>query len=222
MKRRKYLTLSLTIALTCLVLAYSVNNTYSIPPIDTLVLYVAAEDVQPYVGDNVTISGFFKHYLNTTESLRNVTLELNNIEAALNITDVKVNNYNITNYNFTQYYLLDENSTTPIFWWNSTYINITWAKFDHLMTFTFNFTVHCHTSGQQATGQPVATYVLDGETKTYTGAHVVLYVELIPLIPAIPYPERGTWTWQWWFLGSILVAAPLVIIVITRLTLWKR
>ncbi|MCK5298166.1 MAG: hypothetical protein KAJ76_04605 [Candidatus Heimdallarchaeota archaeon] len=222
MKRSKYLTISLTIALTCLVVAYSVNTAQSIPPIDTLVLYVAAEDVNPYVGDNVTITGFFKHYLNTSESLRNVTIEINNDDVALNITHVNVNNYNITNYNLTQYLLADENSTTPIFWWNSTYINITWAKFDHLMTYSYNFTVHCHTSGQQSTGQPIAAYYLNNEFKTYTGAHVVLYVELIPLVPVIPYPERGLWSWQWWFIGSLLLAAPIIIIVITRLTLWKR
>lgn len=207
--------------MTCLVVAYSVNNSYSIPPIDTLVLYVAAEDIHPYVGDNVTISGFFKHYLNTSESLKNVTVELNNIDASLNITNVSISDYNMTNYNLT-HYLLDENSTTPIFWWNTTYINMTWAKFDHLMTFSYNFTVHCHTSGQQATGRPVVTYYLNNEFLTYTGAHVVLYVELIPLTPAIPYPERGLWTWQWWFVGSLLVTAPIIIIVITRLTLWKR
>ncbi|MBK5112390.1 MAG: hypothetical protein KGD59_04870 [Candidatus Heimdallarchaeota archaeon] len=221
MKRSKYLTITLTIALTCLVVAYSVNTAQSVPPIDTLVCYVAAEDVNPYVGDNVTISGFFKHYLNTTESLKNVTIELNNIDAAFNITHVNVNNYNITNYNLTQY-LLDEDSTTPIYWWNSTYINITWAKFDHLMTFTYNFTVHCHTSGQQSTGQPLVSYFLNNESLTYNGAHVVLYVELIPLTPSIPYPERGLWSWQWWFIGSLLLAAPLIIIVVTRLTLWKR
>lgn len=197
------------------------NNVQSIPPIDTLVCYVASEDVNPFVGDNVTISGFFKHYLNTSESLKNVTIELNNIDAAFNITHFNANNNSVTDYNLT-HYLLDENSTTPIFWWNSTYINITWAKFDHLMTFTYNFTVHCHTSGQQSTGRPIVSYFLNNEEITYNGAHVVLYVELIPLTPAIPYPERGTWTWQWWFIGSLLIATPLIVIVITRLTLWKR
>ena len=221
MKRSKYLTLSVTIALTCLVVAYSTNISYSIPPIDTLVLYVAAADVNPYVGDNVTISGFFKHYLNISESLKNVTIELNNIDTSINITGVSISDYNMTNYNLT-HYLLDENSTTPIFWWNSTYINMTWAKFDHLMIFSYNFTVHCHTSGQQSTGRPVVNYFLNNEFLTYTGAHVVLYVELIPLTSAIPYPVRGLWTWQWWFVGSLLVAAPIIVIVITRLTLWKR
>ena len=103
MKRSKYLTLSVTIALTCLVVAYSTNISYSIPPIDTLVLYVAAEDVNPYVGDNVTISGFFKHYLNISESLKNVTIELNNIDTSINITGVSISDYNMTNYNLTHY-----------------------------------------------------------------------------------------------------------------------
>jgi hypothetical protein len=196
-------------------------------PVDNLMLYVTSPEGNEFIiGEQANISLVFKNYKNTTtESLYNVTIEFKTHET-LNITnlfDQPVTNattYNVTNY------LLDQDATTPYYWWNGTLANITIAEFIPNRIFIMWYIVN----GTEAiNGASVATpftisYVYNNETffDETIGRAITLNIIEEPSIPRLQVPIRGDFTWFWWLFGGIAVAVPAIIVIITRLTLWKR
>ncbi len=221
LRRRKLLPISLALTLTCFALFSGLGYINSEPTLNTIILYVAADNTQPIIGDQINFTVVFKNFLNETESLSEVVVETTT-SAEINITNVFDASFNETTYNATQYYVDDENSTNPIFWIEENYFNITWAKFHQNMTYNFWFTVNCTDTGLFFVDNPYIHYKLDNETNTVRGSGYNFEVKDIPVTTSIPSPARGDWTWQWWFVGSVLVVLPIIVIVITRLTLWKR
>ncbi|NHJ87047.1 MAG: hypothetical protein FK734_16410 [Asgard group archaeon] len=225
MRKNRVFTTGFILTLTCILMLNGIGTANAVVPINTIISYVAVDDSITVVGQNITATNVIKNYLNDTESLRNVTLEIT-IDSELNITNVNNLSADMSSYNSTTYFLTEINSTTPIYWFNSTYINVTWSKFDQYMNHTFWFELNCTTAGQFAIENPIITYLFYNGTAyeevSDTGIGILINVleDLPP--PEISSPIRGEWEIYWWFVGGLLIAAPIIIIVITRLTLWKR
>jgi hypothetical protein len=214
--------MSVALAITFLALFGGVSRANSAPPLDTFILYLAPEDFEPIVGDIVNITCVFKNYLNVTETLYNVTLEFN-IDEELNIT----NFYNLPDsvvdgYNYTDY-MLNITNTDPLFYWSSESINATWKTIDQNQEEFFWFKVNCTQVGTYSFDDMTLTYRFINETElTHDGDTFSLTVSDIPITPVVPVPPRGELYWYWWLAGGALIAIPVIVIIITRLTLWKR
>ena len=225
MKRSKVIPITATIALITILAVSSMNNTSAATPLDSIIVYMIAEDLEPIIGQNVNITTAIRNALNTTENLYNATLEFQAQSPELNITNVYNVPSNMTNYNSTLY-LMDQNNTVPIFWWNSTYVNATWAKFEANKLETFWFIVNCTATSEVAVSVTdiIFTYSFANGTEVIYEGEPFSFdsIEPIPItsqVSHVPFPKLE---WYWWLAGSFLIGLPLLIIVITRLTLWKR
>jgi len=178
----------------------------SIPQLNTLICYMDYGDVEPNVGDQLNVTVVFKNYLDEANPLENVSMTMEpreEDEPGLNITNVNNVPYENPSYNQTTIFSTGTNST-PFFNWNHTYVEISWARFEVNLTQTFWFVIDC---------------VIEGK---FTGAGFGITVRGEENETAILSPVRGDWEWYWWFSGALLIVAPLIVIIITRLTLWKR
>ncbi|MFW9922805.1 MAG: hypothetical protein ACFFDW_05890 [Candidatus Thorarchaeota archaeon] len=199
-----------------------INATATVP-LDELLLYMSPDIFHPYVGDSVNVTVIFKHALNTTSSIYNTTITID-MPAELNITAVNNISSNMTDYDLDDYYS-SPNSTEAIFWWDNSHINVTWAKFDSQRMESFSFKVNITDEGNLAPTNFIITYILDGETITDDELGIKFYfpgVEYRPTVSQAPVPIRGELTFFWWLAGSVLIVVPLIVIIITRITLWKR
>ncbi|MBN1329526.1 MAG: hypothetical protein JXA54_08645 [Candidatus Heimdallarchaeota archaeon] len=232
MRNRKTVLEGLTILISLTLLLQSVSLAQSTPPINTLISYMIIDKESPIEGDNITITMYFKNYLNIDHPIRNISTAITpglNIEneKGLNITNVFDAPFEDPNYNKTELFLTGTDST-PMILWNHTYIEIAWALFEVNVTQSIWFNIHCYLRGSYPIANPIYTYYLDlldggdGKAKSYTGSGLQIDVGVELNTSAIPSPLRGDWEWQWWFVGALLLTAPVIIIVITRITLWKR
>ena len=213
--------MSLALTITLLALIGGVSKANSLPPLDTFILYLAPEDFEPIVGDNVNVTCVFKNYLNETQQLFNVTLEFTadeqlNITNFFNLSSSLVESYNLTEY------MSNPALTDPLFWWDTSYVNATWKTFDQFQDERFWFLINCTQVGTYSFRDMTVSYVLNNETLSYDGDTFSLTVSDIPTTPSVPVPARYNTTWYWWLAGGALIVLPLIVIVITRLTLWKR
>ena len=225
MKRSKIISITATIAIVTLLAVSSMNYTDAAAPLDSIIIYMIAEDLEPTIGQNVNITTAIRNALNTTENVYNATLEFQAQSPELNITNVYNVPSNMTNYNSTLY-LMDQNNTVPIFWWNSTYVNVTWAKFEASQFETFWFIVNCTATSEVAvsiTDIFFAYSFANGTEITFEGESFSFdKIDPIPVtsqVSHVPFPKIE---WYWWLAGAFLIGLPIIIIIITRLTLWKR
>lgn len=221
MKYKKLLPILTIITLIAVASFGNSNQITATTPLDEIILYMSPDAQSPYVGDLVNVTIVFRHAINTTSSLYNVTLEITN-PTSLNITNVYDLSSNMTGYDL-ETYKSNPNNTEPLFWWDNTKVNATWGQFDAQRLETFWFILNITEEGDLAPTSFDLTYTLEGETETIEGES--LFFEGVierPVPSSIPNPIRGELTWFWWLAGSVLIVLPLIIIIITRLTLWKR
>lgn len=221
MKNKQLITMSLALAITILALFGGVSQSNSLPTLDTFILYLAPEDFEPIVGDKVNVTCVFKNWLNETEQLFNVTLEFT-ADEELNITNFyDLDNSVADSYNYTDY-MSNAALTDPLFWWDNNNVNATWKSIDQFQEEFFWFEVTCTTVGTFSFRDMTLSYVLNNETIIHDGDTFSLTVLDIPTTPSVPVPPRGELYWYWWLAGGAIIALPIIIIIITRLTLWKR
>ena len=201
------------------IIAQSINHANAVPQYDTLIFYLTADIEKPELDQTVNITVIFKNYLDNDNPLSNVTVEFNEIEG-LNVTNVYDVIFEDPTYNKTDLFIHGTNST-PTFFWNHTYIEVAWFEFKNNESQRFWFTVDIQEEIARV-DNPLITYTLDGEEETFDGAGIGFNIQEDTNVSAIPSPWHSNWQWQWWLIGSLLLAGPLLVIVITRLTLWKR
>ncbi len=232
MSNRKAVLEGLTILISLTLLFQSVSLAQSTPPLNTLISYMIVDNENPLVGENITVTMYFKNYLDRDYPIRNIStaiiLGLNlDDEEGLNITNVYDVPFEDPSYNETELFISGTDST-PMIYWNHTSIEIAWAMFELNLTQTIWFNIHCYLKGEYEIENPIFNYHLDplddgiGILRTYTGSGIQIKVGRDENVSAIPIPIRGDWEWQWWFVGALLITAPIIVIVITRITLWKR
>ncbi|HUT81576.1 MAG TPA: hypothetical protein VMZ29_10275 [Candidatus Bathyarchaeia archaeon] len=232
MRNRKAMLVGLTILISLTLLFQSVSLAQSTPPLNTLINYMILDNDSPIVGDNITITMYFKNYLDIDHPIRNISTIISpglNIddEEGLNITNVYDVPFEDPTYNKTELFIFGTNSTSMIFW-NHTHIEIAWALFEVNTTQFIWFNIYCYLEGSYPIANPKFTYYLDpldggdGTEKSYTGSGLQIDVGVELNTSAVPSPHRGDWEWQWWFVGVLLITAPIIVIVIMRITLWKR
>ncbi|NHJ39564.1 MAG: hypothetical protein FK731_05975 [Asgard group archaeon] len=219
MKSKKALLTSIAIILSISIVIQSINYANAIPQYDTLIFYLTSDVEKPEVNQIVNITVVFKNYLENNDPLTNVTAEFDDIQG-LNVTNVFNVLYEDPSYNKTDLFIHGTNST-PIFFWNNTYIEVAWFEFANGESQMFWFTINI-TETFAKIENPVITYTLDGEEDTFNGAGLGFDIGEETNMSAIPSPWHPNWQWYCWFIGGLLIAAPLIVIVITRLTLWKR
>jgi len=224
LRNRKTLLAGLTFIIGLTLLVQSVSMVNSIPQLNTLICYMDYGDIEPDVGDQLNVTVVFKNYLDEANPLENVSMTMEpreEDEPGLNITNVNNVPYENPSYNQTTIFSTGTNST-PFFNWNHTYVEISWARFEVNLTQTFWFVIDCVIEGNFRINNPEFTFKLNNETETFTGAGFGITVRGEENETAILSPVRGDWEWYWWFSGALLIVAPLIVIIITRLTLWKR
>ena len=195
------------------------SNVNSAPQLNSIILYMAGDNPAPDINTEVNITVVFKNLLDVEFDMYNVTAEIKS-DATLNVTNV--NDVSIDNeINETDLFVYGTNSTA-VFEWNHTDIKVAWALYEVNMTQTFWFIVNCTEGGTKYIQAPILTYELDGEVETFNGKTFEIEVVEEGNVSSIPNPVRGDWVLFWWFTGSIVITFPLIVIVITRLTLWKR
>jgi hypothetical protein len=198
------------------------NDAAAQPPLESVMSYMFCdkEDSTYIVGDTANITVVLKNYLGENETIVNATLAIQT-PAELNITQVANFSYDMSGYNSTEY-LLNENTTTPICWWNNTYLNMTWAKINPYTLHDFWFTVNCTEEGSFGIEGSTFDYSINNKTKNLEGEGLALTVNAEPTISRLNMPVRGETIWYWWLAGGLLIAIPLITIIIMRITLWKR
>lgn len=219
LKSKRIILSSIIVILSISIIAQSINYAKAVPQYDTLIFYLTADKENPDINESVNITVIFKNYLDNVNPIANVTAEFNSIEG-LNITNVFDVLFEDPSYNKTDLFVHGTNST-PIFFWNNTYIEIAWNEFANGESQIFWFTITIIETFAKI-DNPLITYTLDNEEDTFNGAGLGFNIEEATNQSAIPSPISGNWQRYWWFVGSLLIAAPLIVIVITRLTLWKR
>ncbi|NHK31076.1 MAG: hypothetical protein FK730_06970 [Asgard group archaeon] len=219
MKSKSVILSSIIVILSVSIIAQSFNHANAVPQYNTLIFYLTADIEKPDLNDSVNITVIFKNYLDNFNPLDNVTVEFDSIDG-LNVTNVYDVLFEDPAYNKTDLFIHGTNST-PIFFWNHTYIEVAWFEFKNNESQRFWFTVDI-TDSFARIDNPLITYTLDGEQDTFDGAGIGFDIQEETNQSAIPSPVRPNWQWYWWFVGSLLIAGPLIVIVITRLTLWKR
>ena len=214
--------MSLALAITFLALFGGVSRTNALPPLDTFVLYLAPDDFEPIVGDTVNVTCVFKNYQGFNDTLFNVTLEFD-VAEELNITNFYDFPDSVADaYNYTDY-MLNITNTEPLFYWDDEYVNATWKSIDQFQEEFFWFEINCTQIGTFNFDDMSITYRFLNETEhTHVGDTFSLFVNDIPTTPVVPVPPRGELYWYWWLAGGALIAIPVIVIIITRLTLWKR
>jgi hypothetical protein len=191
------------------------------PQYDTIIFYMVPDTSEELlVNQTVNVTLVFKNFLANPDPIYNISTELFT-DAGLNFTNVFNTPLEDPTYNQTDLFIHGTNST-PIFYWNSSYCEMSWAQLENnesqILWFELLITDNTGTSIQRNN----INYILDGEEETLLGSGLGLDIKEITNTSAIPVPYGGEWVWYWWFIGSVVIATPLIAIVITRLTLWKR
>jgi len=193
----------------------------SLPQLNSIVLYMTTDKLEPLVGDNVTTTLVFKNYLDVDYDMYNVTMTITS-SGKINITNVYNTTFEDPAYNKTELFISGTNST-PIFFWNTSYIEVAWALFKRNMSQTFWFVFNCYEAGIYRFERPELIYHDDsGQEYTFSGSGISGDIRTPENVSSVPVPYRGEWEWYWWFSGALLIVGPLIAIVIIRLTLWKR
>ncbi|MHA1629335.1 MAG: hypothetical protein ACTSXO_01505 [Candidatus Heimdallarchaeota archaeon] len=221
MKNKKAFIISVAAFLTFAIVLQSMSIVSSIPQLDTVILYMAPDKLEPIIGDNVTTTVVFKNYLDVDYDMYNVSLTITS-SGKINITNVNDTPFEDPTYNKTDLFITSNNSI-PIFFWNNTYIEVAWAVYERNLSQTFWFVFYCYEVGTFRFENPELTYHDDsGQEYTFSGSGLSGDVRAPKNVSSVPVPYRGDWEWYWWFSGALLIVGPLIAIVIIRLTLWKR
>ena len=104
MKYKKLLPITATIAITILLFVNGVGTATAETPLNNVIVYMAPDIINPYVGQFVNTTVVFRNALNSTESMYNTTISFD-ATASFNISDVYGVSNNMTFYNSTDYYL---------------------------------------------------------------------------------------------------------------------
>lgn len=173
------------------------------------------------VGEEANVTVVINNKLNSTDPLHNVSLTFQAPSGEeLNITNLNNVSQDFSDYNAIEYFLT--NATEPLFWWNNTYVNASWALFEPSQLATFWFVFNCTTPGQASFSDFTVSYYHNNEKFTIDGESTLFNINEIPTTSRINIPIRGDTIWYWWLAGGILLALPFIIIIIVRITLWKR
>ena len=189
-------------------------------PLNNVIVYMSPDNIAPYVGLFVNTTVVFRNALNSTESMYNTTVSFNTTPS-LNITDVYGLSNNMTSYNSTDYYL-NENDTEPLFYWDVNNVNVTWAKIEPTTLHSFWFIANCTEEGPVGVNNLNITYYHENERHSFIGQAFSFNIDPVPSNPRLDVPPRAPKNWAWWLSGGIIIGVPLIVIVITRITLWKR
>lgn len=220
MKYKKLLPITATIAITILLFVNGVGTTTAETPLNNVLVYMAPDIVEPYVGQLVNTTVVFRNALNSTENMYNTTISFD-ASHSFNITNVYGISSNMTFYNSTDYYL-DVNDTTPLFFWDVSNVNVTWAKILPNSFHSFWFIANCTEESYVAINNLDVSYYHNNELKTFTGQAFSFEVSPVPSTPRLDVPQRSAENWSWWLAGGIIIGVPLIVIVVMRITLWKR
>jgi len=220
LKYKKLLPVTATIAIIILLFVNGVGTTTADTPLNNVIIYMAPDIVEPYEGQLVNTTVVFRNALNSTENLYNTTISFD-ATTSFNISDVYGVSSNMTFYNSTDYYL-DVNDTTPLFYWDVSNVNVTWAKILPDTFQSFWFIANCTETGFVGINNLNVTYYHENEWETFIGQAFSFEVSPLPSTPRLDIPIQAIENWTWWLAGGILIGVPLIVIVITRITLWKR
>ncbi len=220
MKYKKLLPITATIAITILLFVNGVGTATAETPLNNVIVYMAPDIINPYVGQFVNTTVVFRNALNSTESMYNTTISFD-ATASFNISDVYGVSNNMTFYNSTDYYL-DVNNTEPLFYWDVGYVNITWAKIVPDSFHSFWFVANCTEEGFVGINNLNVSYYHNNEWETFIGQAFSFKISPVPSTPRLDIPQQAPQNWTWWLAGGIIVGVPLIAIVITKITLWKR
>ncbi len=220
MKYKKLLPITATIAITILLFVNGVGKTTAETPLNNVIVYMVPDIVEPHVGQLVNTTVVFRNALNSTDNLYNTTIRFD-ATSSFNISDVYGVSSNMTFYNSTDYYL-DVNNTEPLFYWDVDSVNVTWANILPDTFQSFWFIANCTEEGYVGINNLNVTYYHNNERKSFIGQAFSFEISPIPSTPRLDVPIRSPQNWSWWLIGGIIIGVPLVVIIITRITLWKR
>lgn len=225
LKYRRILPITATLAIIALLSVSSISYTNAATPLDSIIIYMIAEDLEPTIGDIVNITAAIRNALNNTIDIYNATMEFHVQRPELNITNVFNTIAEDPNYNSTLYLENKENSV-PIFWWNQTYVNSTWAKFESNSFQSFWFEVNCSETSEFSVSisDIILTYYYENGTEVIFEGEPFSFERInSPYVESqINVPPLAKIEWYWWLVGSSIIGVPVIVIIITRLTLWKR
>ena len=216
---KKILPLTAVVSIIIMISLNGISKVEPAAPLDDILLYTTPDNLEPIIGETVNVTVVLKHALNTTESIRNGTLEFS-VSSNLNITNFNDYTFDPETYNSTEYYLNVDN-TSPYIFWNESYVNITWAKIDHLQMNVHWFLINCTSTGLANVLPFQFHYYIGDEEETINGESFSFEIIEEPVHTYLDVPYREPSSWFWWLAGSIILGVPLIVIIITRLTLWK-
>ncbi|MBD3189197.1 MAG: hypothetical protein GF308_01060 [Candidatus Heimdallarchaeota archaeon] len=232
MNTKKLFPIGFAIILSLTLFTNGLNQAATVPPTNSIILYMVCDEGTTYtIGDTVNVTVVFKNYLKLNESLenaaiKNVTIEFTTPEV-LNITNVNNISPDMSTYNSTEVFA-DVNSTTPAYWWNATKVNVSWASFERYQVHKFWYIFNCTQAAENGVSPSRISlrYSLLNESEPIydedAGESLLFRINEIPTTSAIELPSRGSYKFDWWLIGGFLIGVPLIVLIIMRLTLWKR